>query len=150
MPFTRHPHPDLNFILTRVWGQLTDDDITGHVRALNEDHGDGEALLELGDARGMKPGDLRQVTFAAMFGAARMEDGQSRTRGGKLAIVADDPLIFGFARAYTALSSQFRADAGAFREIEPALEWLGLSDHTVVILEFMHESRCRDEDAGGS
>ncbi len=127
---------------------LSDDDVLSHVRALNNSYGDQESLVELGDARGMKASGLTGLTFSSVIRAAQLEEGQKRVVGGRLAIVADDLLIFGFARAYTTVSSHFRGDAGAFREITEALEWLGLNEQRERILEFIQEARILDENKG--
>ena len=146
MPFSRHFLPELNFVLTRTWGMLSDDDVLSHVRALNTSYGDQESLVELGDARGLKASGLMGVTFSSVIRAAQLEEGQKRVADGRLAIVADDLLIFGFARAYTTVSSHFRGDAGAFRDLQEAMTWLGLAEHQERILHFMEEARIVDEN----
>ena len=47
MPFSRHYVPELRLALTRAFGTITDEDVESHLKALNTEHADGEALLEL-------------------------------------------------------------------------------------------------------
>lgn len=129
MPFSRHYLDDLNFVLTHLAGPIDDQDVRDHIHALNREAAEGRALMELGDARGLSAGDLKRLTVSGILDAARMEEGQARVQGGKLAIVADDVLIYGFARAYTTVTSEYRGGARAFRDLAEALQWLELAEH---------------------
>ena len=115
----------MNFVHTRVSGDLDDDQLERHVQAMNTEAATRNALLELADCRDLKNVDRLNVTGA--ISAATLEQGQPRTIGGRLAIlVPDNPVIFGLARAYASIACLHRETAHVCQDLREALESLGL------------------------
>ncbi len=146
MPYTRHHLPEHNLLLTRAFGVITDEDVMDHVRAVDEAHAQWDDLLELGDTEGLEARGMTSLTMGVIFRAGKIEAGR-KSQKSKLAIVAHNPLVYGFARAYTTVVSGNRAGADAFRSIDEALEWLGLAPHREEILAFIDEAARKDREA---
>ena len=73
--------------------------------------------------------DLRDATFEWPDTSVDAEVDfvrTKRTQGrGRAAAVVSSDLAFGVARMFTLKASQLQLEARVFREIEPALEWIG-------------------------
>ena len=124
MSIVRRYHPSLDFVLTRISGDLDDEQLERHVRVFNSEAADRQGLMELADCRELRNVDRLNVTGA--LNAAALEQGQPRVAGGRLAIlVPDNPVIFGLARAYASIACLHRDTADVCQGLREALECLG-------------------------
>jgi len=126
-----------NFILTLMYGKLTNAQIGEHVVAMNKEYASCTGVTELADCRFLT--DVSKLTPEQLSIAASMEEGQPRTLGGKGAIVVSNNEIFALARVYAAVASNARDDSQVFRDLDAAINWLKVDQLRDEIL--VHSSR---------
>ncbi|OIQ00052.1 MAG: hypothetical protein AUK35_05310 [Zetaproteobacteria bacterium CG2_30_46_52] len=113
-----------NFVLTMIYGKLTNAEINAHVIAMNKENAKVTGLMELADCRYLT--DTSELNSENLMVAASMERGQSRAIGGKGAIVAISDMVYALARVYAAIASDIREDSQVFRDINLAIAFLGI------------------------
>ena len=111
----------LRLVLSRAWGVLTAEELLAHASALGKDprfEPDFNQLSDLRDVRGvaLASPDIRDLARLNPFGA-----------GARRAIVSATDEVFGLSRMYEMVRDQPSDEIIVFRDLPPALEWLGLS-----------------------
>ncbi|MGA9117311.1 MAG: hypothetical protein WB626_11090 [Bacteroidota bacterium] len=147
MPFSRKYFPGTNFILTRVHGCIDDAQLLDHVRSLNAEAREWRAAREVADCRDL--GDISRLTVQGTTEAARLEKGQPRCIGGRLAIVVPEGgAAFGMGRAYASVAELARGHAIVTLSLSESLRWLGFPEAELTALEdLINAERPRKEGA---
>jgi hypothetical protein len=111
-----------NVVLTLIYGKLTNHDLTAHVFEMNHEYNGIEGIREIADCRYLF--DVSELASNNVLVSAGMEEGSSRTIGGKGAIVVANDLIHGLANMYATIASKIRDDSRVYRSMNEALDWL--------------------------
>lgn len=117
-----------HLVVSRGWGTLTEEAMLGHARRLAGDprfRRDMRHLFsfrDVTDAR-LSSNAVGAVAMANPFGA-----------GAQRAILVGSEVAFGVARMYELLRTPAPDQLQVFRELEPALEWLGLTEAKADVL----------------
>jgi hypothetical protein len=111
-----------NVVLTLIYDKLTNHKLTAHVLEMNRDYNGIEGIREIADCRYLF--DVSELASNNLLVAAGMEEGSSRTIGGKGAIVVANDLIHGLANMYATIASKIRDDSRVYRSMNEALDWL--------------------------
>jgi hypothetical protein len=127
MAITLHYRREMNFVLTRVFGEIDDSQAKEHVLKLNEVAKNEKALNEIADCRNLKEFDKASVQ--GIFHAASLEQGQQRAIGGMLVIVVAKDVIFRLARAYAIGAGDVRKKIIVTKSMEEAIEKLDYNDN---------------------
>ena len=124
MPISFEIDPRLGLVRTTATGVLTDEELLQHKRDLQGDPRFDASMKELSDIRGVERLD---VTAEGVRRAVAMDQGQADALGDyKLALVVSADVVFGMARMYQMMTEENIEGVGVFRDIEEALEWLGV------------------------
>ena len=124
MPISYAIDPRLGLVRTTATGVLTDEELLQHKRDLQGDPRFDASMKELSDIRGVERLD---VTAEGVRRAVAMDQGQADALGDyKLALVVSADVVFGMARMYQMMTEENIEGVGVFRDIEEALEWLGV------------------------
>lgn len=139
MGFTRHYKRELNFVLTRVFGEIDDHQAKEQVLALNEEAKDEKALNEIADCRKLEKYDKASVQ--GIFDAAALEQGHQRAIGGVLIVVVTTDVIFRLARAYSIGAGDVRKKIIVTKSMDEAVQKLDYSDSDIeIIRKFIEEA----------
>lgn len=122
MAIERIYYPEENFVLTLIYGKLTNADLGRHVIEMNREYSGIEGVREVADCRYIT--DVSELSGDGLLGSARMENGSSRVRHGRGAIVVASQHIYGLARMYAAISAQIRAESRVTYSLDEALDWM--------------------------
>lgn len=121
--FTRRYDDRHRFTLTNAVGAIDDAQLLEHSLAMEEECIHRPAQRELAM---LQPGlDVSGLTTEGMRHVAGLEKTRNHIRGGHLAIVADEPLLIGISRVFTAHAT-LRPTAVVIA-LDEALEELGLT-----------------------
>lgn len=123
------------FVYTRVTGDLDDAQVLQHLIEYNAETEGRAGLIELSDCREVR--NVESLSVQGLVESAGLEAGVSRTEGGRLAIVVTTPLHYGLARAFSEISSNFRAAVAVFYDFDEALYWLLPEDQVDAMNEFI-------------
>ncbi len=115
---------DDNFVLTQIYGKLTNPEIGDHVIEMNRECSADHALIELADCRFLT--DVSELNANQLLIAATLEKGHNRAIGGKGAIVVASDQIYGLARVYASVAANIRSGSQVFRDMDAAITWLGV------------------------
>ena len=120
MGFSRHFFQVHNFMLTKVIGEINDNDLSHHVDALNQETEGLTNLKELADAR-----EITKVNLSTQ-GTILSADSEQNKPGSNFAILVpkENDLIFAMARAYQMFSENHRESVKVFRDYSEAISWL--------------------------
>jgi hypothetical protein len=120
----RHAIDDERALLHTVFqGEFTDDDIRAHLAELRANPRFHRWMRELVDLR-----EVNEVSVSSRLLSASAHWLLHAPEARRAALAPTD-LLFGLARMYqTHLSEIGASQFGVFRELEPALQWLGLRD----------------------
>ncbi len=136
MGFSRYYLKEHNFLLTKVSGKITVDDLLQHVMTVNKEMGKNINLRQLTDCRNIT--DIQSLTVKETTNCAQRETNKP---GSSLAIVVpDSPIIFGMVRAYTMFAEDHRREIKIFQNIHDALAWLANDPEEVNVLRNFVES----------
>ena len=124
--FQRYYKENSCFVYVKVSESIDGTQLKEHVISYNKETEGRTGLYELADCR--KLIDVENLSVDAILEAANLENGQSRTENGKLAILVNDSLHYGLARAYGAISEKCRDDVDVFFDLEEAIQWLKIED----------------------
>jgi hypothetical protein len=115
----------LGLILVTSKSVLTGDEVRAFHKKLIDDPEIPPGMRELMDLRNVDlvAVDARIVTEISGIESAR----SARVGAARIAVVAPRPVAFGLSRMYEALSADTPKKVNVFTEIDPALEWLGIS-----------------------
>jgi hypothetical protein len=113
--------PDRRLILSRGWGIVTEGDLLAHARALKIDPGFVTSFRQIVDLRDVTDleidaSGIRQIAIESPFGA-----------GACRAIVVRSEVNYGMARMFQMLRAEAADNIQIFRDLSPALSWLGLA-----------------------
>ena len=121
MGFSTHYFKDLSFFLTKVSGDISDDDLIQHIVSLNKETKELLILKELSDCR-----KINSVTSLSTQATILAADIEQEKLCSKLAILVpkDNDVIYGMARAYQMFSEDKRGSVSLFSDFDEALMWL--------------------------
>lgn len=122
MPIKRIYFEADNFVLSLIYGKLTNAELGQHVIDMNNEYRGKHAVNELADCRFLT--DVSELSVQAVTISADMEMGESRTSNSRGAIVVASDEVYGMARAYASVAQNARTDSRVFREIDEAIDWL--------------------------
>jgi len=139
MAISLHFKRDMNFVLTRVFGEIDDLQAKEHVLKLNEVAKNEKSLNEIADCRNLK--DFDKASVQGIFSAAALEQGQQRAIGGVLIIVVATDVIFRLARAYAIGAGDVRKEIIVTKSMDEAIQRLDYSDSDKeIIRRFIEEA----------
>lgn len=130
MSYTRHYFPELNFLLTRIFGDLDNDQLRRIVVDPEGETTHLKAVIGLADCRDLH--NVDQLTAEGTFEAATLEEGQASTTGGLLAILVPKELVFGLARVYASAAERTRRAVLVSYSLDEALGWLTGNDDAAI------------------
>ncbi len=138
MGISRYYSKDLNFLLTRIAGDIDDDDLFEHVIALNKETQGISNLREIADCR-----ELTGIGSLTGPGTARAAMKEENKPGcfGVILVPIEKGVIYGMARAYQTFAQEHRESVEIYWEINEALKWLTTNTNLKVeaIRAFMDE-----------
>ena len=127
--------PDSNFAFIRVSGKLTDQELFDHLENFNTIASELMGTMELADCR--EATDLTELTVVGVLKAAKLEQGQQRNIGSKVAILVSTELTYGLARIYATIAGEHKEEVNIFYSIEEAFEWLNPEDNMQEVVSFV-------------
>ena len=111
-------------VFSQAWGVLTDDEVISHARTLRDDPRFEPTFRQVIDFRGLLE---MKITTAGVRGVA--ERNPFRTDSRRALVVASDE-AFGMARMDGSYSDSAPDQFQVFRELGPAMAWVGLDPAT--------------------
>ena len=137
MGFTRHYLKEYNFMLTKITGEVNDQNLKQHVMSLNKETEGISALRELADCREIA--DMSHLTVKGTADCAQLEN--KRPNSLLALLVSDSKLLFGMARAYQTFSEDRRKETKIFKNLVDALGWLARDEKEIEFLkEFIEKA----------
>lgn len=121
MPFAYQIDIARRLVISRARGTLTDQDLLSHAAALARDLRFRPDMRQLADFREVTKIEIATGTVRQMAGLNPFRVGSRR------AFVVGTEGAYGLARMYQILRDRDPDELEVFRALEPALEWLGLS-----------------------
>jgi hypothetical protein len=122
MPASYSIDPEHRFIMSRIWGAVTNDDVDQHNERLRSDPLFDPTYRQLADMSGVT---LNLVSADNVKETAR---DQYFTPGTRRALVVSDDTTFGLCRMYATYAESLGQTVSVFRERKEAEKWLGLAD----------------------
>ena len=124
MGFSRHFSKECNFILTKVTGEINDEDLAAHVKAINSDASGSVNVKGLADCR-----EITKVSLTTQ-GTISCAESEDNKPGSKIVILVpeDNELIFAMARAYKMFCENQYEAVEILRNYDAALSWLANND----------------------
>jgi hypothetical protein len=123
MPTRYSIDPQRHLVLTVFDGDVSDADLRAHVDALDADPQFDRKMSELVDLRGVTSTSLTSTGIRAVASAP------VHALRARRAFVAPSDLLYGLARMYQGYWNQgYDDEVAIFRSVEPALQWLGVTD----------------------
>ena len=123
MPITFTVSTEENLIRTVAVGEIHLEDILQYVEAQMGHPDIGPGMNELVDMREAKL-ELSYKKMQQLVGG--IEPFNEKVGEGRCALVSDKDVSFGFARMYEMMAEQTGVETRAFRDMETALQWLGI------------------------
>ena len=111
-----------SLVRSRGWGVLTDRELLAHAHALTVDPHFAPNFHQLADLRDVT--DV-QITSATIKEMVRLNPFWA---GARRALVITNDVLFGMARMYQILKDESPDELQIFRNMDDALQWLGLAD----------------------
>jgi hypothetical protein len=136
MGFSRYYLKEHNFLLTKVSGKITVDDLLQHVISVNNEMAGKINLRQITDCRNIT--DLQSLSVKDTTNCAQRET--NKPECSLAIIVPDSPILFGMARAYMMFAEDHRREVQIFQSIHDALEWLAKDPEEFNILTNFVES----------
>lgn len=121
MPIVRRAESDPALIVILLLGRVTDDELLAYYIPLIPAH-DYLPWRELVD--GTQVTDLAVTTQGLDRLAALVARSIEKVRGGRLAMVAATPVVYGVFRMWELRREDLDYEVRVFRDLEPALAWL--------------------------
>ena len=119
-----------NFVWTKIHGCLTDAMFSEHVSKLTEETRDYTSFSELADCRELK--NVSGLTGAGIVDSALLEGERDPKVFGKLAILVSNSDLFGYISIYKVICEHYRKEVRIYKDLDDALEWLGLDSDSDV------------------
>jgi hypothetical protein len=111
-----------SLVRSRGWGVLTNRELLAHARALTRDPHFAPNFRQLADLRAVT--DV-QITAATIKEMVRLNPFWT---GARRALVITNDVLFGMARMYQILKDESPDELQIFRNMDDAIQWLGLAD----------------------
>jgi hypothetical protein len=111
-----------SLVRSRGWGILTDRELLAHARALTVDPHFASNFHQLADLREVTDVEITSATIKEMVRLNPFWAGARR------ALVITNDVLFGMARMYQILKDESPDELQIFRNMDDALQWLGLAD----------------------
>lgn len=125
MPFTYRIDSERGVVYATATGTVTDDDVTKLKADIAADPAFRPGMVELSDLRGIE--DL-QVSPEGISRFAMMDQQHADDQADfKLALVANEDLVYGMARMYQMSTGPNPQQVSVFRSVEEAEAWLGIT-----------------------
>jgi hypothetical protein len=108
-------------VVSRLWGTLTEDDVSGHNARLRADPRFNPGYQQLAD--------LREITETKVGSRVVRDTARDQyfTPGVKRAFVADTDFVFALARMFASVAQTNGQVIEVFRDITDAQKWLGVT-----------------------
>ena len=121
MPITYRIFGAGAFVLSTALGNIRDTDLLAHQRELLDDSNVDPSYPQLDDFR---DADMNHVTTDCIQTLAKTNTPSKQ--GSKRALVVRSDIAYGLARMLQALREGSRQEIQVFRDLDPALAWLGV------------------------
>ncbi|MBM2838107.1 MAG: hypothetical protein HW415_732 [Deltaproteobacteria bacterium] len=115
-----------NMIWTTVTGILTDGELLEHKQKIVRDPDFRPGMRELSDVRNVEQIDITSEGVQRFV--AQDADDVLLLRNHRIAIVAQEDVVFGMARMYAMMTEKYLGDVMVFRDMEDAIAWLGIEE----------------------
>ena len=115
-----------NVIWTTVTGILTDCEILEHKQKILKDPDFRPGMRELSDVRKVERLDITSEGVQRFV--AQDADDTLLHRNHRIAIVAQEDVVFGMARMYAMMTENNLGDVMVFRDMKDAIAWLGIEE----------------------
>ena len=109
-----------NFVLTIAEGEISDEKFMKHIAILNESEKLRENYKGIVDCRNVST--VSTPSSETIFQAGHFGGGETKPR--KVAVLAENELIYGLVRMYDAYTAH--AEMEVFSDLDEAVEWLGV------------------------
>lgn len=121
MGISRHFFKQHNFIVTKFWGKIDNDDLMGHVIEFNKESKGLSNLKELADCR-----EITDLELLSVENITKIAGGEKYKDDSILAILIpeESELLYGMARVYQTFAATHRKSVEIFRDLKQALDWL--------------------------
>ena len=139
MGFARHFLPEYAFAYTLCYGRIDDNSLRVHILSFNIEAKEMQNIRELADARELE--NASRVTVQGLVQLSALGQQRAAGKGGLLAILVADPLVYQLADVYAHLLQGFKKKAGVFYDTKEALAWLGYEDEAIQRLERFIKTR---------
>ena len=122
MPASYSIDPDQRFVMTRVWGAVTNDEVDQHNERLRSD--------PLFDPTYRQLADMSDVTLNLVSADNVQETARDQyfAPGARRALLVSDDTTFGLCRMYATYAESLGQVVSVFRNRREAEAWLGLGD----------------------
>lgn len=115
-----------NVIWTIVTGILTDGELLEHKQKIVKDPDFRPGMRELSDARNVERLDITSEGVQRFV--AQDADDALLLRNHRIAIVAQEDVVFGMARMYGMMTEKYLGDVMVFRDMKDAMNWIGIEE----------------------
>jgi hypothetical protein len=122
LPASYSIDPDQRFVMSRIWGAVTNDEVDQHNEGLRSD--------PLFDPTYRQLADMTDVTLNLVSADNVRETARDQyfAPGARRALVVSDDTTFGLCRMYATYAESLGQVVRVFRERKDAEAWLGLGD----------------------
>ncbi len=131
MGFHRYFLKQNNFILSKVSGQLNDQDLMQQVISLNRETKEMPDFRELSDCSNLE--SIEELTVQGTTRCAQTEN--SRSESLLAILITDSKLHYGMARVYQMLAEENRKTVKIFTDLHKALAWLAKDKQEIEVLK---------------
>jgi hypothetical protein len=123
-----------SIVLSRGWGIITDRELLAHTRALAADPRFAPHFCQLADLRDITHLQVTGVTIRQLARLSPFEAGARR------ALVGSTDAVYGMARMFQLMRDKSPDDIQVFRDLDAALEWLGMAGAKDALLAALSEA----------
>jgi hypothetical protein len=124
MPYSYFLDTDRRIVFSRIWGQLTDDDVISHAKGLGEDPRFSSGFSQVIDFRAMT--EMQLTTH----GVRKLAHLNPFRPDAKRAFVVGTDEALALSRAFWTYTEAGVDGYTLFRSLEPAMEFVGLDPDT--------------------
>ncbi len=127
MPAELRFDPGRRMVHSRLFGVVTDEDFLTLTRAVIESTEMRPGFSELCDLRDATRVEITADAFRRNIVMTEPLDRDTSRRAARIAVVATEDAAYGVARMYETIRQESPVQVRAFRDIDAAHDWLGLS-----------------------